>query len=155
MIWALPAAPLRSADRKVVMKFCARTSTYLGALSTAVALAALAACGGPPAAAVAAPPAEHPMAVPAPTTTAGMQPVAAGTVTIANFAFSPAAVTVPAGTTLTWTNNDSAPHDISGGPLHSPTLSQGQTWSYTFSTAGTYSYICSIHPYMTGSVTVT
>jgi hypothetical protein len=39
--------------------------------------------------------------------------------------------------------------------LHPPTLSQGQTWSYTFSKAGTYSYICSIHPNMTGSITVT
>jgi plastocyanin len=137
------------------MRSCARTSTYLGTLSAAVALATLAACGGPPAAPVVAPPAEHPMSMPAPAATAAVQPVAASTVTIVNFAFSPAAVTVPAGTTLTWTNNDSAPHDISGGPLHSPTLSRGQTWSYTFSKAGTYGYICSIHPNMTGSVTVT
>jgi plastocyanin len=137
------------------MRSCARTSTYLGTLSAAVALATLAACGGPPAAPVVAPPAEHPMSMPAPAATAAVQPVAASTVTIANFAFSPAAATVPVGTTVTWSNSDSAPHDISGGPLHSPTLNQGQTWSYTFSKAGTYSYICSIHPYMKGSVTVT
>jgi plastocyanin len=134
------------------MEFRAPIGTYLAALSTAAALAALAACGGPSAAA---PSAEHPMSMPAPVATAALQPVAASTVTIANFAFSPAAATVPAATTVTWTNNDSAPHDISGGPLHSPALSQGQTWSYTFSKAGTYSYICSIHPNMTGSVTVT
>ncbi|NMH99376.1 cupredoxin domain-containing protein [Pseudonocardia acidicola] len=125
------------------------TRTCLGTLTTAVALAAVTACGAQPAAPAAAPPVHQAQAP------AAVQPVADAAVTIANYAFSPAALTVPVGTTVTWTNTDSVPHDVSGGPLHSPILNQGQSWSYTFSTAGTYSYICSIHPYMNGSVTVT
>jgi plastocyanin len=117
---------------------------YLGTLSAAVAVAALTSCGAPAA--------EHRMPMPA--AASDVRPVAADTVTIAGFAFAPAAVTVPVGSTVTWTNNDSAPHDVTGGPLHSPTLNRGQSWSYTFAAAGSYSYICSIHPNMTGTVTV-
>ncbi len=75
-------------------------------------------------------------------------------VTIANFAFSPSSLTVKRGTTVTWTNTDSAPHTVTGGPLSSPTLGQGARYSYTFKTTGTFSYICAIHPFMHGSVTV-
>jgi plastocyanin len=84
-----------------------------------------------------------------------VRPVAAVTVSISNFAFVPATVTVPAGSTVTWTNNDATAHDVSGGPLKSPTLNQGRSYSFTFATPGTYDYICSIHPAMHGSVTVT
>jgi amicyanin len=84
-----------------------------------------------------------------------VRPVAAATVSISDFDFNPANTRVLAGSTVTWTNNDSAPHNVVGGPLHSPTLSRGQSWSYTFSAPGTYSYICSIHPEMRGSVIVT
>jgi amicyanin len=83
-----------------------------------------------------------------------VRPVAAATVSIADFDFNPANTTVLAGSTVTWTNNDSAPHNVVGGPLRSPTLSRGQSWSYTFSAPGTYSYICSIHPEMRGAVIV-
>jgi plastocyanin len=80
-------------------------------------------------------------------------------VTIMGYSFSPATLSVPVGTTVTWTNHDAAPHNVvssgPGGPLHSPTLQQGQSWSYTFTTAGTFTYYCSIHPDMTGTVTVT
>jgi plastocyanin len=79
-------------------------------------------------------------------------------VRIANFAFSPAAVTVSPGDTITWTNEDSAPHTVttSSGPqaLNSPTLSQGQSWSYTFSAVGTYGYYCAVHPDMRAEVIV-
>ncbi|MGW3246113.1 cupredoxin domain-containing protein [Streptomyces sp. NPDC001070] len=80
--------------------------------------------------------------------------VAARHVAIAGFAFSPATLTVSHGTSVTWTNHDSEPHNVVGGPLHSPTLSKGASYSYTFTRPGTYSYICSIHPYMHGTVVV-
>lgn len=80
-------------------------------------------------------------------------------VTIANFAFSPASITVKKGTTVTWTNQDSATHTVTemdgqDGPK-SGDLSQGQTFTFTYNTAGTFKYHCSIHPNMTGTVTVT
>jgi plastocyanin len=80
-------------------------------------------------------------------------------VDISNFAFSPASLTVAKGSTVVWTNNDSAPHNItfdnSGIPA-SPTMQPGgATYSYTFTSAGTYAYHCSIHPNMLGQVVVT
>jgi plastocyanin len=81
----------------------------------------------------------------------------ASSVTIHNFAFSPASVTVAPGTTVTWTNNDSTAHTVtadSGNGPKSGQLQQGQTYSFTFSQAGTYAYHCSIHPEMKATVTV-
>jgi plastocyanin len=79
-------------------------------------------------------------------------------VTIQNFAFSPANITVKKGTTVTWTNKDSAVHDVvssqSGGPK-SDHLEKGESFSFKFDTTGTFNYICSIHPSMKGVVTVT
>jgi plastocyanin len=88
------------------------------------------------------------------------QPAAAAThsIAISGYTFSPAAMTITAGDTVTWTNDDQAPHDVTttSGPvaIHGSTMSKGQSWSYTFTTPGTYSYICSIHPDMTASLTV-
>jgi plastocyanin len=83
----------------------------------------------------------------------------ANTVMISNFAFSPAAITVKAGTTVTWTNKDTDAHTVTSqnnsGPLGSSALSTGQSYSYKFTKAGTYSYLCTIHPFMTATVTVT
>lgn len=80
-------------------------------------------------------------------------------ITIANFAFSPATETVAEGDTVTWANTDQAPHDVTvtSGPaaIHSPTIETGQAWTYTFTTPGTYSYICSIHPNMHATLVVT
>jgi amicyanin len=80
-------------------------------------------------------------------------------VMIENYAFSPAALTVSVGDTVTWTNMDSAPHTVtvSSGPVKfaSPTLQKGQTFSYTFTKAGTYSYYCAVHPDMKATVKVT
>jgi plastocyanin len=80
-------------------------------------------------------------------------------ITIANFAFSPAGATIAAGDTVTWTNTDQAPHDVTvtSGPvaIHSPTIATGQSWTYTFTTPGSYSYICSIHPNMRATLVVT
>ncbi len=77
-------------------------------------------------------------------------------VTIQNFAYSPADITVQKGTTVTWTNLDSVQHTVTSdtGLFDSGRLSQDQTWSYTFNNAGTFSYHCTIHPYMKGTVTV-
>jgi plastocyanin len=86
-------------------------------------------------------------------------PVAGNAVAIKNFAFAPAALTVKVGTTVTWTNQDSDAHTVTsqnnGGPLASAALSTGQTYSFTFTKAGTYAYLCTIHPFMTATVTVT
>jgi plastocyanin len=77
-------------------------------------------------------------------------------VSIAGFAFSPQTITVSAGTTVTWTNNDGAPHTVTStdgpatsaattGAFDSGTLAQGQTFSFTFETAGTFYYDCTLH----------
>lgn len=87
-------------------------------------------------------------------------PTATNSVTIQNFAFSPASITVKKGTTVTWTNKDSTPHtvtqDEAGGPgMDSKGLAQGETYSATFNTTGTFKYHCAFHSNMTGTVTVT
>lgn len=91
-------------------------------------------------------------------------PPPAVAVTIQNFAFVPASVTVPKGTTVTWTNQDPAPHTIvndatstiaPGQLFSSPSFGKGQTFSFTFNDAGTFAYHCGIHPSMHGTVTVT
>ncbi|HEX4704720.1 MAG TPA: cupredoxin domain-containing protein [Pseudonocardiaceae bacterium] len=93
-------------------------------------------------------------AVPVPAATAGTTHA----VTIAQFAFGPAAMTIQVGDSVTWTNTDQAAHDVTttSGPvmIHSPALNTGQSWTYTFATAGTYSYICSVHPDMHGTLVV-
>ena len=78
---------------------------------------------------------------------------------ISNFAFSPQTLRVQAGdaVTITWTNNDLAPHIIvsdTGNELTSEKLNQGNSYSHIFTTAGTYNYHCSIHPSMKGQIIV-
>lgn len=91
---------------------------------------------------------------------AGAAPSSAAshTIVIKNYAYSPTGLTVTEGDTVTWTNQDTAEHDIqvTSGPVHfhSPMLAKGESWSYTFGTPGGYSYLCSVHPDMTASVTV-
>lgn len=78
-------------------------------------------------------------------------------VAIQNFAFSPASLTVKTGEAVVWTNEDSAAHTIvsdTGNEINSLSLSTGQSYSHTFSTAGTYAYHCSIHPSMKATITV-
>ncbi|MEU7642736.1 MULTISPECIES: cupredoxin domain-containing protein [unclassified Streptomyces] len=86
-------------------------------------------------------------------------PVTGTAVAIKNFAFSPATLKVKAGTTVTWTNQDTDAHTVtsagSGGPLHSAALATHATYSYTFTKPGTYAYLCTIHPFMTATVEVT
>jgi plastocyanin len=80
-----------------------------------------------------------------------------GSVSIANFVFAPASVSITAGDTVIWTNNDEAVHDVTdrGGSWGSDIMNTGDTFSYTFMDPGTYAYICKLHPWMSGSVIVT
>lgn len=68
-------------------------------------------------------------------------------IAIVNFSFSPKEVTIKKGTTVTWTNQDSVIHTATSdtGVFDSGNLSQGQSFSYTFSTAGTFPYVCTPH----------
>jgi plastocyanin len=77
-------------------------------------------------------------------------------VSIENFAFNGAAITVAAGTTVTWTNNDDIPHTVRAvdGSFHSKALDSGDTFQTTFAKPGVYSYFCSLHPKMVGKVIV-
>jgi plastocyanin len=78
------------------------------------------------------------------------------TVDIDNFAFTPAALTVTAGTTVTWKNEDDSPHRIGNknGTFKSAALDTDDTFSHTFTVPGEYAYICTIHPYMAGTIIV-
>lgn len=89
--------------------------------------------------------------------TAAAPPAGPNDVNIDGFAFAPATLTVKAGTTITWTNKDEDPHTVvdNGGAFRSQALGSGGTYSFTFPTAGTFDYICSIHPFMRGTVVVT
>jgi plastocyanin len=79
------------------------------------------------------------------------------TVTIDNFSFAPQTLTVKAGTTVTWTNRDDIPHGIGSANnafKRSAALDTDDSFSFTFTTPGTYQYFCYIHPHMVGSVVV-
>ncbi|KAA0022807.1 amidase [Antrihabitans cavernicola] len=84
-------------------------------------------------------------------------PTSANAVNIDDFAFAPASLTVPVGTTVTWTNKDEEPHTVASGDgsFHSPGMGAGATYSFTFTKAGNFDYICSIHPFMHATVVVT
>ena len=96
------------------------------------------------------------------TAAAGSEAAAAGEVVdieIVEFQFAGGEpVTVPVGTEVVWTNNDSMAHTVQfaadTGIPESPDLAQGDTYSFTFTEPGTYSYICGIHPRMTGTIVV-
>jgi plastocyanin len=76
-------------------------------------------------------------------------------VAIRDFAFQPATVTVRVGDTVTWTNRDDVVHTVQwSGGSESPDLENGERYSRTFTSTGTFAYICGPHPFMTGSVRV-
>jgi plastocyanin len=78
------------------------------------------------------------------------------TVHVKNFSFDPQNLTVSKGTKVTWTFEDSTDHNVAASDksFKSKDLKSGGTYSFTFNTAGKYAYICTIHQYMSGSVTV-
>lgn len=157
------------------MRVSTRHRHYLSMVMTVTASGMLlAACGGGTAGSGAAEPGFVPTG--SPITAMSAMPSMAGTsgpvassaaatqtaagataVAIQNFAFSPATVSVKVGSTVTWTNKDSEAHNVTtpSGPLHSPTMQPGAVFSYTFTAAGTFHYLCTIHPFMTATVTVT
>lgn len=77
-------------------------------------------------------------------------------ITLDNFTFAPAMLTVPVNSTVTWVNKDDIPHVIASndGLFKSKALDTDDKFSYTFTKAGTYDYYCSIHPKMQGKVVV-
>jgi plastocyanin len=77
-------------------------------------------------------------------------------VNIVNFAFTPETLNVSVGTTVTWTNSDSATHHVASdtGVFDSGDMSQNATYSFTFNNAGTFPYHCAIHTYMKGTIIV-
>jgi len=81
----------------------------------------------------------------------------AAVVHIKNFAFVPATVTVPAGATVRFVNDDGEAHTVTSDAktFDSGGLDSGDAWSYRFATPGSYPYFCAVHPYMHGTVVVT
>jgi amicyanin len=81
---------------------------------------------------------------------------ASAAVKIDNFVFEPQTLTVAVGATVTWTNKDDIPHTAvsTDGVFKSKVMDTDETFSYTFTKAGTYPYFCSVHPKMTGKVVV-
>jgi plastocyanin len=77
-------------------------------------------------------------------------------VKIDNFSFGPVALTVPVGTTVTWTNRDDIPHTVvsTDGVFKSKALDTDDKFSFVFTKPGTYPYFCSVHPKMTGQIVV-
>jgi amicyanin len=81
----------------------------------------------------------------------------ASAVSIDNFTFTPPSVTIKAGTTVTWINKDDIPHGIASANnafTKSKALDTDDSYSFTFTTPGTYQYFCYVHPHMTGTIVV-
>jgi len=90
------------------------------------------------------------------TTTTATGPVATNTITADDFAFAPSSITVKTGTAVTWKNADNVAHAISddGGGFNGSAIAAGASFTHTYTGAGTFPFHCSIHPSMTGTVTV-
>ena len=78
-------------------------------------------------------------------------------ISILNYKFVPETLTVKVGTKVTWKNADQIPHGVATKEklFRSPAIDTNETWSFTYDKPGTYAYFCTLHPYMTGTVTVT
>ena len=76
--------------------------------------------------------------------------------TIDNFTFEPGKLTIKAGTTVTWTNRDDIPHTVASKDklFKSKVMDTDESYSFTFATPGEYTYFCSLHPHMTGTIVV-
>jgi plastocyanin len=82
-------------------------------------------------------------------------PLTEVTVTVENFAFAPADLTIAAGTTVRFVNNDSAPHTATADAFDTGRLDQGEAATMTLDEPGTQHYLCTYHPTMIGTITVT
>jgi plastocyanin len=89
----------------------------------------------------------------APTAIAGSAPA---TVEIRNMRFEPAMLTIAAGTTVTWVNDDESPHTVTdrGKLFRSAALDAKDNFTYTFATPGEFTYFCTLHPMMVGKIMV-
>ena len=78
------------------------------------------------------------------------------TVTIKNFDFAPMMLSVKAGSTVTWRNDDEEPHSVvsQDGLIRSAAIDGGERFSFKFDKPGTYKYVCTIHPRMVGTIVV-
>jgi plastocyanin len=154
------------------MRTIRATRRFVIALAAAASLTAVAACGDTkpqtqPGAYSSAPATTQPSAAASTMPGMSMSPtdppsgpaVATQSVKVQEFAFGPQSIAVKTGTTVTWTNGDQDPHTVTsqgnGVPLKSATLANGDTYQDTFTKAGSYDYLCTIHPFMTGTVVVT
>jgi len=83
-------------------------------------------------------------------------PPVANAVSIVNMSFTPATLTVSVGTTVTWTNNDGMTHTVTSdaSSFDSGDITMGSKYSRVFSVAGTFTYHCTIHPAMKGTIVV-
>lgn len=81
-------------------------------------------------------------------------PPTAAAIGISNFSFTPSVLTVAAGSTVTWTNTDAATHALRFTDQDGTPMPTGGSYSRSFNAPGTYTYQCSVHPYMTGTVVV-
>jgi plastocyanin len=89
---------------------------------------------------------------------AAQRPSGSGTVAIAEFLFGPEKITVKAGQTITWTNVDDSPHQVTiqgASTQRTPVVLKGQSTALQFNEEGTYGYICGLHPGMKGEIVVT
>ena len=90
--------------------------------------------------------------------TTPMARAAEAQVTIDNFSFSPAVLTVAVGTRVTWTNRDDIPHTVTDAAtpraMKSPPMDTDETFAFTFDKLSTYAYFCSLHAHMQGTVVV-
>jgi plastocyanin len=89
---------------------------------------------------------------PAPSASGG-----SASVTMKGIKFNPSSVTVKKGKTVTWTNDDSVGHDVTGDGFKSGSaggIAQGQTFKHTFAKTGTFKYVCTVHPGMEGKIVV-
>jgi plastocyanin len=123
----------------------------VGIIAVLAALTTVAACGSDSSGGGA------PPATATESASSGSAPAGGGsTVEIMNFMFMPGSLTVPVGTTVTWKFDDSTDHTVSAddNSFASSPMANGQTFTHTFSTAGTVAYHCSIHPFMKATIIV-
>ena len=117
-----------------------RSLPIMSSIFTLIILVSLSACSG--------------YGTPSPATSS--PPASGNSVTLANFAFLPATLTVKVGTTVTWTNKDSVAHTVTSdsSAFDSGNLTPNATYTFVFTKAGTFGYHCSIHPSMKATVIV-
>jgi len=88
-------------------------------------------------------------------TTPSVAPTSGGaTVVIKDFAFTPPTVTIKVGETVTWRNEDGVPHDATADSFTSGSISSGESYTRKFDKAGTYTYVCKVHPSMAAAMVI-